>query len=164
MISAFNKERTLIRRLRFYLDTSVFNFIFASDDPVKKEITEKFFDSLPNLGQIFISEVVLREVRRAREPRQTELLELIERYTPKLLEVDPEIIYLAEKYIDEGIIPGKYRDDAIHIAVAVVNDLDVIVSWNFRHIVKLKTRMEANGINKMLGYKEIEICSPEEVI
>jgi len=58
----------------------------------------------------------------------------------------------------------KYRDDALHIAVAVVNDLDVVVSWNFKHIVKLKTRMEANGINKMLGYKEIEICSPEEVI
>ena len=154
----------MIRRLRLYLDTSVFNFIFADDDPRKKEITEKFFDSLPNLGQIFISEVVLREIRRAPEPRQTELSGLIGRYTPRLLELNPETIDLAEKYLDEGIIPRKYRDDALHIAVAVVNDLDVVVSWNFEHIVKLKTRMEVNGINKMLGYKEIEICSPEEVI
>jgi hypothetical protein len=89
---------------------------------------------------------------------------LIGRYTPRLLELNPETIDLAEKYLDEGIIPRKYRDDALHIAVAVVSDLDVVVSWNFEHIVKLKTRMEVNGVNKMLGYKEIEICSPEEVI
>jgi len=105
----------LIRRLRLYLDTSVFNFIFADDDPRKKEITEKFFDSLPNLGQIFISEVVLREIRRAPEPRQTELSGLIGRYTPRLLELNPETIDLAEKYLVEGIIPRKYRDDALHI-------------------------------------------------
>ena len=67
----------MIRKLRFYVDTSVFNFIFANDDHGKKKITEKFFDSSSDLGQIYISEVVLREIRRAPEPRQTELLELI---------------------------------------------------------------------------------------
>jgi len=48
--------------------------------------------------------------------------------------------------------------------VTSVNDLDVIISWNFKHIVKLKTKIEANGVNKLLGYKEIEICTPEEVV
>jgi hypothetical protein len=42
--------------------------------------------------------------------------------------------------------------------------MDAIISWNFRHIVKLKTKVEVNGVNKLLGYKEVEICSPEEVI
>lgn len=42
--------------------------------------------------------------------------------------------------------------------------MDVVVSWNMKHIVKLKTRMEINGINKIYGYKEIELCTPEEVI
>lgn len=58
----------------------------------------------------------------------------------------------------------KYRDDAVHIAIAVVNNLDAIVSWNLTHMVKLKTRLEVNGINKIEGYKEIEICTPREVM
>jgi len=45
-----------------------------------------------------------------------------------------------------------------------VNNLDVLISWNFSHIVKLKTKMRVVGINRMLGYKEIEIVSPWEVV
>jgi len=59
---------------------------------------------------------------------------------------------------------SKYEDDALHIAIASVNNLDVIVSWNYKHIVKLKTKREVTGINALLGYKEIEIYSPLEVI
>jgi hypothetical protein len=61
-------------------------------------------------------------------------------------------------------VPVKYENDVIHVAFAAGNDLDVVVSWNLKHIVKLKTRMEINGINKICGYKEIELCTPEEVI
>ena len=71
---------------------------------------------------------------------------------------------MADRYIKERIIPQGYRSDAIHIAVAVINGIDAIVSWNFEHIVKLKTRVMVNGINRLLGYHEIEICSPEEVV
>jgi len=71
---------------------------------------------------------------------------------------------LAREYIEKGIIPAKYEDDAFHIAVASVNDLDAIVSWNFTHIVKLKTKREVSGINALMGYKPIEICSPQEVV
>lgn len=75
-----------------------------------------------------------------------------------------EIENLASLYIKNKIIPQRYEEDAIHIAVAVINDLDVIVSWNFKHIVKVKTKLSVNGINRMEGYKEIEIYSPMEVI
>jgi len=53
---------------------------------------------------------------------------------------------------------------ALHIAMAVINGIEAIISWNFEHIVKLKTRIMVNGINRLLGYHEIEICSPEEVV
>ena len=89
---------------------------------------------------------------------------LIRDTNPFLLEIDLETEELAERYISEGIIPEKYRSDAIHIAAAVINGIDVIVSWNFEHIVKLKTRVMVDGVNKLLGYHEIEICSPEEVV
>ncbi len=153
-----------MRKLNYYFDTSVFNFIFAEDEPIRKNRTQKLFKNLSELGESFISEVVLREVNNAPEPKRTQLTELIDRYNPKVLDVDEEVENLARRYVEEDIIPVRYHDDARHIAVAVVNDLDVIVSWNFEHIVKLKTRLEINGINKLLGYREIEICSPEEVI
>ncbi|ABP68135.1 hypothetical protein Csac_2562 [Caldicellulosiruptor saccharolyticus DSM 8903] len=53
--------------------------------------------------------------------------------------VDDQIVELAEKYIAEGIIPARFSDDAIHIAAASVKECDILVSWNFRHVVKLKT-------------------------
>ncbi|HLG31083.1 MAG TPA: hypothetical protein VI387_12805 [Candidatus Brocadiales bacterium] len=90
--------------------------------------------------------------------------DLIRRTKPLLLDIDMESVELAERYVKEGIIPEKYRSDALHIAVSVINGIDVIVSWNFEHIVKLKTRVMVDGVNKLLGYHEIEICSPEEVV
>ena len=71
---------------------------------------------------------------------------------------------LSRKYIAQGIIPEKYEDDAFHIAIASVNDIDVILSWNFEHIVKLKTKRETVAINLLMGYKEIDIYSPLEVV
>jgi len=50
------------------------------------------------------------------------------------------------------------------LAIAVVQELDVLVSWNFEHLVKLKTRVGVNGLNRLLGYHEIELVSPEEVV
>jgi hypothetical protein len=64
----------------------------------------------------------------------------------------------------EKIVPEKYKLDLLHIAFAVVYDLDVVVSWNLEHIVKLTTKLKVNGVNKKEGYKEIEICTPQEVI
>jgi len=103
-------------------------------------------------------------LKKINEPRRTQLEGLLRDSNPLLLEVNIEAETLAERYIREGIIPVKYRSDALHIAVAVINGIEVIVSWNFEHIVKLKTRVMVNGINRLLGYREIEICSPEEVV
>ena len=154
-----------MKPLKYYLDTSVFNFIYAENDPAKKQATLSFFEEIKNNKlEIYISEVVTAEINEAPEHIKIRLLESLRKTEPILLSISPEIRSLSQKYVAEGIIPKKYEDDALHIAAAVVSNLDVIISWNFKHIVKLKTRLEVNGINKLLGYKEIEICSPEEVI
>lgn len=77
---------------------------------------------------------------------------------------DEDCHQLAMEYVNRGIIPKKYEDDAFHIAVASANDTDVLVSWNFQHIVKLKTKREVSATNLLMGYRAIEICSPMEVI
>jgi hypothetical protein len=104
------------------------------------------------------------EISRAPAEIAMKLREVINSVNLIELPVDENSQLLAKKYIEQGIIPAKYEDDALHIAIASVNNLDVIVSWNYKHIVKLKTKKEVTGINALLGYKEIEIYSPLEVI
>lgn len=78
-----------------------------------------------------------------------------------IIEIDEQIRVLAEKYVNEGIIPEKYFDDALHLAESTYTEVDSVVSWNFRHMVKLSTIRGINGVNKMFGLKEIEILTPQ---
>jgi len=154
-----------MKRIKYYSETTVFNFVFAEDDPVKREVTKKLFKNWDSIdGEMYISDLVITEINRALEEIKTKLLKFIEQQNPVLLEIDEEVKELADRYISAGIIPEKYRNDALHIAVAVVNDLDVMISWNLEHIVKLKTKLGVEGVNRLLGYKTIEIMTPEEVI
>lgn len=154
-----------MKKIKYYLDTTIFNFVFAEGNPEKKDITQKLFHDLPLAAEgIYISDEVIREISRAPEPRRSQLERLLKETNPLLLEIDMEAEGLAERYIKEGIIPERYRGDALHIAVSATNGIEAIISWNYEHIVKLKTRIMVNGINRLLGYREIEICSPEEVV
>lgn len=155
----------MIKKLLLYIDTSVLNYVFADNVPGDREVTRELFKEIKEERYgAFISDVVIAEVSRAPEQRIKEILGWIEQYNLEVLEVDEEARSLAARYIEAGLIPTKYLDDALHIAVATVNNLDVIVSWNFEHIVKLKTKLGVNGTNMMLGYRTIEIYSPREVV
>lgn len=96
-----------------------------------------------NKYDVYISAVVLNEIREAQREKAEKLMSLINDVQPFELEFDSECYELAYEYIKRGIIPSRYEDYAFHIAVASVNDLDAIISWNFKHIVKLKTKLSA---------------------
>ena len=96
--------------------------------------------------------------------KREKIQEAISKLKFEELKVNDESEQLANKYIQAKITPEKYKNDALHIAIAVINNIDVIISWNMSHIVKLKTIVEVNKINKKLGYKEILINTPEEVL
>jgi len=148
-----------------YLDTSVLNFIFEEKDLEKANSTKELFREIRR-GKYpaYILELVLREIGKASSLKRERLLSLIRTYNLPVIEVTPECIVLAEKYMEKKIFPQKYRDDGLHIAIATVHSMDVIVTWNIRHMVKLKTRREVKAINILEGYREIEICTPLEVI
>ena len=153
------------KRLKLYFDTSIFNFAFADDAPDKKVITLKLIEEVKTgKYEAYISTVVLREIYEAQKKKAKKLIELLNDLQPFELEFDKECYELAAEYVKRGIMPVKYEDDAFHIAVASVNDLDALISWNFKHIVKLKTKKEVAGTNLLMGYKEIEIYSPWEVV
>ncbi|MCG2711487.1 MAG: type II toxin-antitoxin system VapC family toxin [Candidatus Omnitrophica bacterium] len=157
-----------MRKLRLYLDTSIINFALADDINEKdKEGTRQLCKEI-NQGKYegFISEVVIREINNTKDSeKQKRLINYVEKITlSEILEGNNEVDILAQKYISEQIIPARYEDDALHIALATVNEIDILVSWNFKHLVKHKTRIEVNGVNNLMGYRNIDICTPLEVI
>jgi uncharacterized membrane protein len=103
-------------------------------------------------------------LNKAPEPLRSNMLDLIEKYHIIVLDTSNEVIQLAEKYMDNNAIPKKKRVDALHIAIASVNELDIIFTFNFKHINKLKTKTMIPAVNLVSGYKNIIIAQPEEVI
>ena len=154
-----------MKKLKIYLETSVFGFMLGEQQTAERTSTEQLFQEIigGNL-EAYVSTEVVRELGKAPEPMRSTLLLLIPRYGLKELEVTAEARALALQYIEAGIIPPKVEPDALHIAIASAHGLDVVVSWNLQHIVKTRTRLGVNGINKLLGYRELEIATPQEVI
>jgi predicted nucleic acid-binding protein len=150
---------------RIYLETSVFNFVFADDAPEKREDTLKLFGDI-KAGEFepYTSEFVTDELRAAKQPKREDMLNLIPEYGIDMIKKSDAAMQLAKMYVAEGAVPEKFITDAVHIAVASIGGLDAIVSWNFKHIVKLKTIRLTEIVNLKHGYRRIGIHSPTEVI
>ena len=82
----------------------------------------------------------------------------------KLLPIDEESRVLADEYVKQRAIPSDYPEDALHISIATTNEINYLLSWNFEHIVKVKTRRIVNMVNASLGYPDLEIVTPAELI
>ena len=78
--------------------------------------------------------------------------------------ISDEAAELAESYLENKIVTKKSADDALHIAIATISNANVLVSWNFKHIVNLDKISKYNMINIVNGYKTIEIRTPREVL
>ena len=82
----------------------------------------------------------------------------------EFIEITPEAVDLADKYIFDNVVGKTSRDDCIHIALATINRADVLISWNFRHIVNYRKIRGYNSVNLKFGYPMLEIRSPQEMI
>lgn len=146
---------------RVYIDTSVVGGKF---DEEFSEDTIPFFESI-NKGEIYIivSDLLEAELLRAPE-RVRKLLEDIPETFIERIELSEEATNLADKYIEAKVVGKTSRADCQHIAMATLVRADVLVSWNFKHIVNLDKIRGYNGINYQLGYNMIEIRTPKEII
>ena len=122
--------------------------------------TKKFWEAI-NDYDVYISELVIDEIKGAVQPLQKQMLEIVSSFT--VLTITEEIEKLAEIYIESNIFPEKYFDDAIHTSIATVNNIGILLSWNFSHLVKLKTRRMVNLINVINNHNPVEIVSPPEL-
>ncbi len=154
-----------MRTPKVYLETTIFNFYFADDAPDKRQDTIRLFEEIGHgKYEPYTSEYVLAELANASEPKRGQMAGLIKQYNITILPTDTETSRLAALYVAEGVIPVKYGTDALHVATTAVNNIDFIVSYNFRHIVKRKTVVMSGAINMREGYRQIGIFTPTEVI
>ena len=154
-----------MKKLKLYLETSVWNFYFADDSPDKRDITREFFRNIEkNQYEIFISRIVIEEIDRADINTSNKLMNLIDKFSPGRLVVDYEVQTLAEQYINELILPVKKLEDALHAAISSVYVMDILVSWNCRHLANYNKKKMINVINLREAYKTIDIITPMEVI
>ncbi len=153
-----------MKKLRLYIDTSILGGLFDTEES-KRVNTAGTLLRLIGDGTYegYISRLTIEEVFEAPERIHEKLRDKISDAGFTILEESEESISLAEAYLADGAIPEKYRDDARHIAIGVVNELDYIVSWNYRHMVNIAVRRQVNSTNIKMGYNLIEIISPEEV-
>jgi len=145
---------------KLYLDTSVISALHDDRTPERKTLTERFWESLEN-DQVFISALVTEEIDAAKEAFRQKMLASVNQF--QILKINSEVETLAEQYLQFNIFPEKYLDDALHVSFAVVNHNNYVVSWNFKHLVKVKTRKMVNLVNEINGFPAVEIIAPPEL-
>ncbi|MET4082276.1 putative nucleic acid-binding protein [Pedobacter sp. UYP30] len=146
---------------KFYFDTSVFGGVY---DQEFEEETLVLFERV-KLGKIIcmFSDLTESELTKAPEKVRTYFKNLPTDAMERVL-VTPQIIELATKYIEEKVVGSISFDDCLHVATATVNKADILVSWNFKHIVNVYRIRGYNSVNLRMNYLSLEIRSPKELL
>lgn len=154
-----------MKKLKIYLDTSVISHLEAFDTPDKMADTVKLWEDIKN-GQyeVSISDVTLAELDACPDEKRGKLLGHLSVIDYNVINVDEQILRVAEKFVSLGILRSKSLDDCQHIASAMVFGCDVIVSWNFKHIVNHKTMQGVKAISALEGFGDVLIYSPSMLI
>jgi hypothetical protein len=147
---------------KLYLDTTVPSAYFDDRAPDRQKLTRDFWHERLLSFIPIISTIVQLEIYGTPDAEKRLNMEnLVKGFC--LLKPDNESDMLAQEYILRGVFSDKYVSDANHVAIAVVNEINFLVSWNFRHLVKVNTRREVNLVNALKGYGQIEIIAPPEL-
>jgi len=149
-----------VRVLRVYADTSVFGGPF---DEEFAEASRRFFEVVDKgRFRLVTSGLVEEEIGQA--PGQVQEFFVRSAAKADLVESSSEAVSLRDAYVSLGVVSENYLADALHVALATVTGCDLIVSWNFKHIVNYRKIQQYNAVNALRGYAGIAIYSPLEVV
>ncbi len=155
------KLMKLMKDNKLYLDTSV---ICAHNDfskPLRQLITQKWFENEAKDYELFLSVVTTKEINNFHEFKKQNVLKIIENYQVNILDYTDDAKKLAQEYIEKGAIPPTEPEDAAHIAIATINNIEFLASWNFSHIVSVNPVRKVHEINRKNNYMQIEIRTIE---
>lgn len=151
-----------MRKIQVYLDTTVPSAYLDDRVPYRQQLTQQCWNGRLQGFHLVISTLVKKEIDDTPDmEKRKQLQRLVQGF--EVLSIDEEANRLAQEYIQRDVFPAKYESDANHVAIAVVNGVDYLLSWNFRHLVKVGTRREVNLVNAIAGYGQIEIIAPPEL-
>ncbi|MCH5339415.1 MAG: PIN domain-containing protein [Acetatifactor sp.] len=154
-----------MKKLKVYLDTSVVSYLYQEDAFERMQDTLALWELFrQGVYEVYISDIVLREIDRCTEEKLRVLLDYMKQIKYHVIETDKDIVELAGKFIDFGVLREKSFDDCQHIAAAILAGCDVIISWNFKHIVNVKTAKGVKIITTMEGYKDLLIYPPSALL
>jgi predicted nucleic acid-binding protein len=149
-------------KTKLYLDTSVPSAFFDTSKPMRQLITQKWFEYESQGYELYISALTIEEIEKLRNPEKLlNIRNLLTNSNVSLLDITKEAIALGEEYIQCGAIPPSEPEDAYHIAIATVNNIETLASWNFKHIVSINPIRKIHDINLKRGYQIVEIGSLE---
>jgi predicted nucleic acid-binding protein len=152
------------RKLRLYFDTTIPNHLFAEDRPDRMDATWRMWEKcVAGEYDVFVSDVFNRELRMCPEPKRSWMLDEIESLEIGHLEETDEVKELAAEYIRNGALTDKHINDCLHIAYAVVNECDILLSWNFDH-TREWTKGKVKEVNEAKRYGGIGIMPPDDFL
>lgn len=150
-----------MKKLKIYIDTSVVGGCF--DDEFSKWSNELVENFRKGYLKPMVSDMLADEINRAPVRVKDKYKEILECGAEEV-KTDASVLKLAQEYLHRKILDNRFKSDLTHIALATVHNADVLVSWNFKHIVQYAKISQFNAVNIEQGYKTISIYSPREVV
>ena len=150
------------KKIKVYLDTSVISALFDKRNPERKSLTEDFFKEIADFD-VFISDITVAEIERTPDSSlRRKMKDVVLQFS--ILSSINGVESLANEYIRHNAVPENYSEDAYHIAITVLNEIDFLLSWNFKHIVRRKTRDIVKMVNTLNKFRQIDIMTPAELL
>jgi hypothetical protein len=159
--NVYNDEMYL-RKINLYVDTSVVGMVNAPHAPAKEAITKEFFRlMMSGEYRVIASPVLMEEIHDAPEPIRKQSLAVLRSVRAVEMPEQQEAETLARLYVERAVLGDRHINDLRHVAYAVLERCDYVVSWNMKHLVRVQTIERVNAVNFEYRYPAIQIVTPE---
>jgi predicted nucleic acid-binding protein len=152
---------------RVYVETGVISYLTSKPSrdliiAANQQATQEWWEKRLSKVEVYISQMVVQKVSIGDDDAVSRRLQVIDGFP--LLDITPQAVQLAEQLIAEKAIPRQAAEDALHIALATVNGMDYLLTWNFKHIANAVLRSRVEAICRKYGYEPPIICAPFELM
>ena len=154
-------------KAKVYIETTVISYLTArpNRDVViagHQKITRDWWQTCRERFDVVASQLVVRKASAGDSRAAQERLEKLATLT--LLEVTEEAVSLAQELLSTGAVPEKAAEDALHLAIAVTNGVEYLLTWNCKHLANATMRTKIEDVCRSVGYEPVIICTPEELL
>lgn len=145
-----------------YLETSVVGAYLDNGDPLRRDLTIRWWERELSEYEVYSSLIVRREFEQVAEPHRTGYLNLVD--TLPILGLVDEVAILADGYLSRGIFHRKFLADAMHVALASYHKIDYLVTWNFGHLANVRRQARIRLFNLSAGFHVPQIVTPDFLV